>query len=240
MPSLDESSARFADTRWSVVLGAAGTGNPASRAALDALCRIYWPPLYAFARRQGLNAPDAQDAVQGFLADLIGRESLRAIDRMKGTFRAFLAAGLRHFLANEWAAQRRLKRGGAFAFVSFEDLGPEPAGPAEALSPEVAFDRQWALAVVTQARQRLRASFEKLDRLGHYERLEPFLLGAHASYEESAAALGLSVPALKSAVHRLRLDLRKAMREEVARTVSDPREVDTEMRYLYEVLQTAD
>ena len=55
----------FLTTRWTVVTRAGGESADAE-AALAQLCRDYWYPLYAFARRRGLAAEDAQDATQGF------------------------------------------------------------------------------------------------------------------------------------------------------------------------------
>jgi RNA polymerase sigma-70 factor (ECF subfamily) len=41
-------AARFATTCWSAVLAAGRESSPQTDKALEELCRIYWPPLYAF------------------------------------------------------------------------------------------------------------------------------------------------------------------------------------------------
>ena len=93
-------AARFPTTHWSRVAAARNLVDPASRAALESLCRIYWFPLYAFARRRGHSPHEAEDIVQGFLADLLERADLASLDRSKGRFRAFLGAACEHYLAN--------------------------------------------------------------------------------------------------------------------------------------------
>ena len=87
----------FSATRWSLVLAAAGDAE----AALAALCRGYWFPLYAFVRRQGIGPHDAEDLTQGFFAHLLGKGALAHVDRRLGRFRTFLLASLKHFLADE-------------------------------------------------------------------------------------------------------------------------------------------
>ena len=78
-----------------------------STAALERLCRAYWYPLYAFVRRQGHDAHDAQDLTQGFFELFLAKHYLKDVDRDKGRFRSFLLASLKHFLANEWKKANR-------------------------------------------------------------------------------------------------------------------------------------
>ena len=66
-----------------------------------------------------------------------------------------------------------------------------------------------------------------------FEALKSFLMGRDDyPYQRVANALNLSLGALKTAVHRLRGRYRALLREEVARTVATPAEVDEELRYL--------
>ena len=104
----------------------AGQGTSANaETALETLCRTYWWPLYAFVRRRGYEAHDAQDLTQAFFARLLEKDSLRAVDRSKGKFRSFLLAALEHFLAKDWRRAHAQKRGGQFAFVSLDDGSAE-------------------------------------------------------------------------------------------------------------------
>src|ERR1041385_6743159 len=115
----------FATTHWSVVLSAADGGSPESAAALEALCRSYWHPLYAFVRRRGYSPHDAQDLTQAFFGRLLEKGMVRGVDRSKGKFRSFLLASLEHFLANEWRNAHAQKRGGGATFVSLEGESAE-------------------------------------------------------------------------------------------------------------------
>ncbi len=111
---------RFVQTRWSMVVAATGGDSTRARRALEHLCATYWYPLYAFVRRQGHGAADAQDLTQEFFARLLEKNWLDAVDREKGKFRSFLLAAMRHFLANEWDRANRLKRGGGQTVLSLD------------------------------------------------------------------------------------------------------------------------
>jgi DNA-directed RNA polymerase specialized sigma24 family protein len=66
----------FATTRWTVVLAAGQRVTPEAGRALETLCRTYWMPLYAFARRQGHAPADAEDLTQGFFAEFLLKDFL--------------------------------------------------------------------------------------------------------------------------------------------------------------------
>src|SRR5713101_9226575 len=118
-------NAQFTTTHWSVVLRASQQQTNEYASALESLCRTYWYPLYAYVRRRGHQAADAQDLTQEFFARLLEKDYLRTVDRRKGKFRSFLLAALEHFLANEWRRANTRKRGGAIAFVSLDDASAE-------------------------------------------------------------------------------------------------------------------
>src|SRR6185436_11773712 len=111
----------FKTTHWSVVLGAGATPSLAADQALDKLCRTYWYPLYAFIRRRGYDAADAEDLTQGFFANLIEKRILKLVVPEKGKFRSFLLASVKNFLANDWDRKHRIKRGGKHSIVSWDD-----------------------------------------------------------------------------------------------------------------------
>src|SRR5271168_2267937 len=112
--------AGFSTTRWSVVLQAGQDQCPGSAQALELLCRAYWPPLYAYARREGLTPQDAQDATQEFIGNLLRRNDLATVSPEKGRFRSFLLAALKNFLVSRARSERALKRGGEREFVLLE------------------------------------------------------------------------------------------------------------------------
>ena len=153
-------AARFPTTRWSRVIRAGDPADPRGRAALEELCRDYWFPLYAFVRRHGFSAEEAEDIVQGFLADLLERGDLATLDQSKGRFRSFLRAACEHFLANRRDHDRAAKRGGGITIVSINRLDAESRydrEPAHELTAERLFQRQWALTLVGRVLERLEA-----------------------------------------------------------------------------------
>lgn len=100
----------FATTHWSVVLLARDDGSPEAQDALARLCQIYWFPVYAFFRREGRTAEEAEDLTQSFFAEVILDGQLARVHPAKGRFRSFLLASARNFLRNDWNRSRR--RGG--------------------------------------------------------------------------------------------------------------------------------
>lgn len=149
----------FASTHWSVVLEAGNETSPRAVAALDQLCRVYWYPLYAYVRRRGFDAHEAQDLTQEFLARLIAKCELPKANPEKGRFRFFLLLRLKHFLVNEWQRLRAEKRGGGVATISLNALDAEQRyalEPAHESTPERIFERRWALTVLEGALGRLR------------------------------------------------------------------------------------
>lgn len=99
--------ARFASTRWSLVLQA----RDGADAALETLCRAYWYPVYGYIRRQTGVADQAEDLTQEFFTRLLEKDFLDSVDQAKGRFRAFLLACCTHFLANARDRARALPPG---------------------------------------------------------------------------------------------------------------------------------
>jgi RNA polymerase sigma factor (sigma-70 family) len=239
-------SETFLSTQWSLV-AAAGRGHPGSvapadvRAALSELCAAYWPPLYAFARRRGSPPDAAADLVQDFFARLLEKGELADADPQRGRFRAWLLTAFKHHASNLRDRERAAKRGGGKLPVSLDAgdaesrFGPEPADPR---TPEAEFERRWALLVLERALARLSTEQEHAGKARELEALRPFLVAGEegAPYAEIAARLGRSEGAVKVAVHRLRRRYGELLREEVAGTLADPREVADELAALMAAL----
>lgn len=231
------SHARFLPTHWSMVLSAGHRSSPGAQSAREELCRSYWYPLYAYLRRSGHNGTDAEDLIQSFFARLLEHDWLATADPAKGRFRTFLLVCLKRFVADELEKARALKRGGGGLFVSLDDAAAAERYAAEQrneLPPESLFDRRWALTLMEQAWDQLRAECELTGRLPLFERWQATLGGEPETtrHEVLATSLNLTVPALKSAIFRLRARYRGLLRKAVSQTVRDPREVDDEIRYL--------
>lgn len=237
----DTSPRSFVTTHWSVVLAAGHAASDGADVALEKLCRAYWWPLYAFVRRRGYAAHDAQDLTQEFFARLLAKDFLRAVDRSKGKFRSFLLAALEHFLAKEWRNSRAQKRGGKFSFVSIDDDSAEQPFlqvPASNLSPEQLFEQQWAITLLEQAVAKLREEFRMAGKQALFDELKIFLTGEKpsVSYAELSAKLGMTEAALKMAISRMRQRYGELLRAEIANTVSDPTEVEEELQALFRAL----
>jgi RNA polymerase sigma-70 factor (ECF subfamily) len=237
----DSTSARFPTTCWSRVACAGDPADPEARVALEGLCRDYWYPLYAFARRQGLDPDSASDLVQGFFADLLERNALDGVDRDRGRFRGFLRTACGHYLAHRREHDRADKRGGGRRARSIELSDAEGRygrEPAHELTAEWLFERRWALELLEHVLARLEAEASATGKPDLFARLRPMLEGDESaeSYREIGTALGLSEGAVKVAAHRLRARYRTLLREEVARTVADPADVDAELADLIAAL----
>jgi DNA-directed RNA polymerase specialized sigma24 family protein len=229
----------FETTRWSLVLAAAGNDSQAAREALSSLCQTYWYPLYAYLRRRGLDPEDARDLTQGFLTSLIERQDFEGLRQDRGRFRAFLLASLKHYLSNWSARERTQKRGGGWQIVPLENAeGLYVVEPVNHETPETLFERRWALTVVDCLLGDLRAQWTAQGRASEFDELKACLLGQAPAggYAAVAARLETSEGAVKAAVHRLRRQFQSMLRQRVAETVADGRDVDDEIRHLIQAL----
>ena len=212
--------------------------SPRSAEALETLCRAYWFPLYAYARRAGHSPADAEDLAQGFFARLLEKDYLKSAAREKGRFRTFLLTALKRFLANEWDRQHAQKRGGFVPIVAIDQALAESrfaAEPSHNLQPDVLFDRQWAMTLLERTMAQLQEEYVATGRVTLFEYLQSCLAKAESGlpYAEIAARLNLTEAAVKMAVHRLRARYREILQAEIAETVSSPEEIEEEIRHLF-------
>ena len=233
---------RFETTSWSLILQATGGSSAAGREAWARLFEIYWPPVYAFVRRKGRSAPDAEDLTQAYFARFFEKDYLADFRPEAGRFRTFLLASVSHFLANEWDKERAQKRGSGQAPLSLDTSATEDRlrfEPVDRLTPEAVFERQWVAAVLTRCLEALRVEQTGRGERDRFERLKSFLTadGESTGYEEAARALGLTEAAVRVAVHRLRKRFATVLREEVGRTVKEMAEVDAELRWMLDVVR---
>ncbi len=231
---------RFHTTRWSVVLAAGGSLTD-SPAAMEELCRTYWRPIYAFILRRGHEAEEARDLTQGFFAGFLERRGVADLDPSRGRFRTYLLRCVKNFLANEQERARALKRGGGAPVLSlsFDEDSELAIDPAETRTPETAYERQWALAVLRRALERLRAEQNEKGRGEIFERLKPALAdeAVDGGYAAVAASLSTTTVAVKVAAHRLKKRYGEILLEEVTRTVDLPQEIEDELGHLFRALE---
>jgi len=228
----------FATTHWTVVLAAGQSRAPQAARALEELCHTYWFPLYAYVRRHGRTKEDAEDLTQAFFARLLEKNFLATMDSQKGKFRAYLLASLKHFLANERDKVQTQKRGGGNIPLSLDwqtaDTQFQIAATNEP-SPDKAFDREWALALLAKVIQRLQDACAADGKATLFEQLKVFLTAgkAESAQREVAGVLGMEEGAVRVAIHRLRKQYRQFLRDEIANTLANPAMVDEEMRALF-------
>ena len=230
-----------------MVLLSAQSQAPGAKAALAELCGLYWYPLYAFARRRGYGPDDAQDLTQGFFLHLFECKALAQVDPLKGRFRSFLLASLQNYLADEADRVRRLKRGGNMVIVPLDAKSAEDRyqlEPSDLLTADKIFDARWAMTLLDEAISRLRRKFAAAGKTSTFEALRPFLDPINSdpllSYAQVANELQVSVGSVKTLIHRLRKQYTCILREEVARTVGDPAEIDDEIHALCDALLAAE
>lgn len=233
---------RFRTTHWSLVAAAQDGTSAEARQALAELCETYWYPLYAFIRRSGHVSEEARDLTQEFFARLLEKDYLADVDREKGKFRSFLLAACKHFLANERDRALAHKRGGGCTIQSFDSRDAESRfgqEPAHSVTPERLFERRWALQLLQNALAQLRSEFRQAGKEAIFERLKGLLTGENKQerYADVASALGMSESSVKVSVHRLRRRYGELLREEIARTLRDPGEIDAEIRDLFAALR---
>ena len=230
----------FVTTQWAHVREAADSEAPHFEAALEQLCRDYWYPLYAFVRRSGNGPEEARDLTQSFFEHLLSKRVFKQASPELGRFRSFLLGALKNHLRKRHRDANRLKRGGGMVFSPLEwdeAEGRYSMEPADEVTPELLFDRNWARSMVRQVVERLRTEYEEAGEAERFEKLRFTLEDPRAvPYAEIAGELGLTEAGVKSAVHRLRRRFRELAREVVAEQVDDLRDVDAEIRLLIEAL----
>ncbi len=233
----------FPTTHWSWVDAAGKADSPQARDALARLCETYWYPLYAYVRRSGRDAVDAQDLTQEFFCRLIAENFVAGAVQERGRFRSFLLVALKRFLIDEWQRGRAQKRGGGLEVVSLDAeeaehrYGLEPVDP---MTAERIYERRWALTVLDTVMENLRREQVGEMEAALFQELKPFLYGdaGAVSQGEIANRFGLTGSAVKARVHRLRQRYRVLLRDEVARTLARSLDVEDELRHLLEVLRS--
>lgn len=234
-------SAEFASTRWSLIVSVQ-KGSTAGKQALEEICSLSWPPVYAYIRRRGYSVDDAGDIAQELFTRLLSQNAFAAADPDKGKLRSYLLTATKNLLA-ELARQRcTIKRGGALSTHPYDFAAAEQAlqnQPADCRTPEQDFEYYWAMQVVDASMRDLDALNADPDRYVYYQRLRSLIVGGQdtSSYGDLAAELSVSPSALRVQVHRLRKKFRELLRQRIVDTLADQTEVDEELAYLAQCLR---
>jgi DNA-directed RNA polymerase specialized sigma24 family protein len=232
----------FTTTHWSVVLEAQSE-SPAAQEALEKLCRIYWRPIFAFLRRQGLPPAEAEDITQGFFAQLLERGSLNAVRKEKGRLRSFLLGGLKLFLADDHRRAMAIKRGSGLRPIPLDELRADERSemePTDRMTADMIYERRWALTVLERVLSRLKDEYHAADNAALFDSLKQLLPDepGSPSQAEIAARLGMTDNAVRQAFYRFRQRYQVLLREEIANTVATPGDIEDELRHLIAVLET--
>lgn len=232
---------QFSTTNWSAILVAGEGAADGADAALAKLCERYWYPLYSYARRTNYSPHAAADATQGFFLHLLESSLVARADPKKGRFRTFLLEAFRRFLISEYRSAHAIKRGAGVQVLSLDQSLAESRfalEPKDEQSPDRLFERSWALNLLENTFVLLRKEFEDAGRVHVFDRLERIILKDDCAEDYRTVALGLQMTetAVKVAVHRARKRFREILRGLVASTVTEPLEVDAELRHLLKVL----
>ena len=234
-------AAPFHTTRWTLVC-LAKADSEHGRTALADLCEAYYEPVVAYLRSVFRDADAAREMSHEFFAEMLAGGTIHTADPERGRFRFYLLGAVKHFVAHQHEAGTRLKRGGGVRPLSLDLESPDaPAldiADDKSLSPEAAFDRQWAVTVLARAMESLAAECAAQGKSALLDQLRPWLLG-EADYGGQAAvaeSLGLSPAAMKVAVHRMRQRFRQCVKAEIAGTLNDAAAVEDEMRSLLSAL----
>jgi len=228
----------FTTTRWSLILAAGGRGEGAND-ALSELCQVYWRPVYAYVKRHGHAPNDAADLTQAFFLHLLEHDCFERADPARGRFRAFLVTAARNFLSNARDHALTRREGARIPHESIDAIDAERylalnAGDLES-SPEMVFERQWALRVTERALDRLQREYVERDQEHLFQELRPFLT-SEGPARDGSPGTNQRHDAFRAALSRARRRFGDALRAEIRETVRDAEDVDDELRHLLRVL----
>lgn len=243
MPASAHSS-DFPSTSWTLIHKVQKGSEQEATQALDEICRSYWYPIYAYARRNGFGAEDAEDLTQVFFQELVNYESLQAVTQERGRLRNFMLAMLKRIISKHLRHGAADKRGGSkAATLSLDEFDAEARyamEPSDGRDPDALFDQAWARDVLASAESKLRADYAMADNVETFEHLREFLpLGENATpYADAAKKLGVTDATLRLLIHRMRKRYGKLVEQAIAQTVSDPDQIKAELEHLMSVIGT--
>jgi RNA polymerase sigma-70 factor (ECF subfamily) len=238
-----QEDASFNPTQWSLIVALRSGDAPRASEALEALCRSYWYPLYAYARRCGQKPDDAADLTQAFFSHLLEKGVFARADPDRGHLRTFLLTSMKHFMRDDWRKQQRQKRGAGAAPLSIDEATAEgfyAREPAHNVTPESLYHRRWALTLLERTLTDLQSEYARQGKAELFEALKPTLIEDPDADSAAAvgARLGISAGAVRVAVSRLRSRYRVQLLTEVATSLDagTEAEVDEEIDALFRAL----
>ena len=233
----------FPATRWTLIRRLSDEDEPEiARAALEDLCRLYWFPLYAFARGKGCPVGEAEDLTQGYFLKLLEKDLFGEARREKGKLRTFLLVTFKRYIQDRAESARAIKRGGGAPLLSIDTEEAEQRYVKEIShsdSPDRLFDRRWALALLDRVLETLQSEYAAAGKKDVFEALKGFLAWNSADGRQTAAAgtLGMTENNVRVSVFRMRRRYGDLLRQHIADTVDTPAQVAEEIDYLLQAVQ---
>ncbi len=200
LPSSVSADGAFLTTRWTRVRSAKHDSED-GRLALRDLCEAYYAPVVAYLRCRMRDEDQARESAHAFFATLLqsGGGTIHGADQNQGRFRSYLLGAVKHYLAHQWQAARRQKRGGGQADLPLDEHLSDVLADAGEITPDAAFDRQWAITVLSRSLDTLQAECTAEGRTAFFDAAKPHLMSdaTYGDQTELAAACGLSTPAFR-------------------------------------------
>lgn len=212
------------------------------RRALEEICRTYWMPVYSFVRQRGSGIEDAEDLTQSFFGHLLDKKWFSKVDPNRGRLRSYLFASLGNFLVSAHLRAHAGKRAGGYPHIEFG--AAESAYQtvlADGLTPDLVFQRRWALDTVENALEATRKSYLEQGPNPLVEALFPRLRDPADKGPTSVALaeqLGISPEKVRQTLYRMRKSFAEELFHEVGQTIEsqDSKEIRAELRTLLDFL----
>jgi RNA polymerase sigma factor (sigma-70 family) len=239
-------SGQFPPTRWSAILGARSK-DPAKRSrALEAIAAAYWKPIYKYFRlRWGKSNEDAKDLTQEFFTRVIEKDYLVGFDPAKARLRTFLRVCADRFLANEFKASKRLKRGGGALHISLDfgaaeaELDRAKTSLSAGASPQAMDDfleKEFIRSLFSLAVETLREFCASRGKQVHYQLFEAYDLAGegsdHGGYRELARKFGIATTEVTNYLAFARREFRRIALEKLREMTASDAEFRREARAL--------
>lgn len=221
----------FPTTSWTLIRKVQDADDQQRRQLLDDLLRKYWRAVYCYVRAHNRGGPsDAEDLTQQFFAMLLSRGDLDRLSSERGSFRGFLHAALRHFLANAGRAARA--RPALFPYAEVESEWRADPAP----SPDEAFDRRWAIDVLNVALERLEADLVGEGRRQQWEVFTTYGMeraaGANVTYGTLAERFGISEDDVRNRLRETRIKLRSVLKHVLREYLGPHEDIEREMNFV--------
>ena len=241
--NLERTGAQFETTEWTLLDELKCSDEARQQRAAEQLANRYWPPAYAWLRQRGVSAEEASECTQSFFHDVVlSRQLFEKADSSRGKLRDLLKIALRHYLIDFHRREKRHSHRSRYdsGSLEFEESwqAKSPAG-----TPDDAFDRRWALALLEQAIQECQQHFRTKRQSKYWSAfdlwiLQPALYGnLPMTRTEIAQQCGFTDPGHVSfAVHTVKRRLIVILEQIIAQTVTDTANSKDEIQLVHAIL----